>query len=613
MAVVTEKVTMLTRRGLKKNFDPDQMTAGEWAVSIDTIKENQIVWMCFAPGVVKRMGTWDDFKDAIHDISDDIADQYIKTFNEIKAAMEQIKSQTEGYKNTASAKASESSASAATASQKATNAANSANTAATKAAEASKSASDADIYATEAESYARGGTGTRPGEDADNAKKYYEQARDVSQSLTGALKPMGTVVFSGLPALSAASSGDMYNISTAFTTTVDFKEGSEHKIPAGANVYKTADGKWDILAGTPVSSVNGKTGDVNITPANIGALSTSGGTVNGETTINNIKSINFRVEDVGGKMKWLIMFDVTDWYNAFGTTKKLLPNMFNGFFIASRTSGGYIFSTKFSRIDVGCSYRRESAIAKDNSTSCRLRTENINLRPAIIKNTESNKYFLVLSITGSDAKVTLAGFFTGKYIGEVLYAETLGSDLSVNIPSGYELISVGYKFINEAIQTQVIDTHALLGTAGAVSTVQSIINENAERIQTPNYNLEPIEINTSSWQKISGLHFYTSDYFPATKEVHVVGIYHSPEGVESKKMLFTVPDPYKPKKELATIGFSTNDFVYNEEISGTETVEKLANQSQCCIYHTHNGEMVPYCISIKKSYRITFDLTWRCS
>lgn len=280
MAIVTEKATILTRRGLKKDFDPDQMTAGEWAVSIDTAKENQIVWMCFAPGVVKRMGTYDDFQNAIQDISDDIADVYIQAFDEIKASMEQLEAQTEAYKNTASQKATEAAASAQTATTQAGQAASSASMAAAKADAAADSAGDAQDYATEAESYAHGGTGTRPGEDADNAKKYYEQAKDISQSLSGTLKPKGTIAFADIPALSAAEDGWMYNISDQFTTTADFKEGAGHAIPDGANVYKTMDGKWDILAGTPVTGVKGakesayRTGNVNITPENIGTPST---------------------------------------------------------------------------------------------------------------------------------------------------------------------------------------------------------------------------------------------------------------------------------------------------------------------------------------------------
>ena len=48
------------RRGQKADFDPSKMLPGEWAVSIDNDTTRQKVWMCFAPGVVKEMGTYDD-------------------------------------------------------------------------------------------------------------------------------------------------------------------------------------------------------------------------------------------------------------------------------------------------------------------------------------------------------------------------------------------------------------------------------------------------------------------------------------------------------------------------------------------------------------------------
>lgn len=95
---------------------------------------------------------------------------------------------------------------------------------------------------------------------------------------SGAFNPCGTVTFANLPSLSTADVGDMYNISDAFTTTADFKEGAGHSIPAGANVYKTSDSKWDILAGVTVTGVKGdkeqnyRLGNVNLTPANIGAI-----------------------------------------------------------------------------------------------------------------------------------------------------------------------------------------------------------------------------------------------------------------------------------------------------------------------------------------------------
>lgn len=97
----------------------------------------------------------------------------------------------------------------------------------------------------------------------------------------GLLNPKGTVTFVNLPTLSAAEVGDMYNVSDAFVTTSDFMEGAGEYVPAGANVYKTSSDKWDVLAGSPVTGVKGdkestyRRGNVNITPANIGAY-TSG-------------------------------------------------------------------------------------------------------------------------------------------------------------------------------------------------------------------------------------------------------------------------------------------------------------------------------------------------
>ena len=151
-----------------------------------------------------------------------------------------------------------------------------------EAAKAETSRADAAASATKAESYAVGGTGSREGEDSDNAKYYYQQAKDVSEGLKGGLQPHGTCAFADLPALADVNAGWMFNISDEFTTTDDFKEGSGNVIPAGANIYKTSDGKWDVLAGTPVTGVKGaketvyRRGNVSLSAANIGAVAEDG-------------------------------------------------------------------------------------------------------------------------------------------------------------------------------------------------------------------------------------------------------------------------------------------------------------------------------------------------
>lgn len=76
------------RRGMLKDFDPAKMLPGEWAVSIDSDTQNQIVWMCFAAGVVKRIGTYEDFERQIQEIVEGIKEEYVTTFEAIKAEVD---------------------------------------------------------------------------------------------------------------------------------------------------------------------------------------------------------------------------------------------------------------------------------------------------------------------------------------------------------------------------------------------------------------------------------------------------------------------------------------------------------------------------------------------
>ena len=125
----------------------------------------------------------------------------------------------------------------------------------------------------------------------DGAEEYYERTKGIAEGLSGQLVPMGTVTFENLPALEDAVAGWMYNISNEFTTTSQFKEGAGKVIPLGSNIFKTTDGYWDVLAGSPVSGIKGsaetiyRSGNVNITPANLGI-----------TVVNNTKDENKNVK-----------------------------------------------------------------------------------------------------------------------------------------------------------------------------------------------------------------------------------------------------------------------------------------------------------------------------
>ena len=241
------------RRGMEADFDPEKMKPGEWAVSINSDRKKQKIWMCFAPGVVKRMGTYEDFVDQIENATDEIKQKYITAFNEILKQIEDDKNvvdeeyqyivsfkkaidntyipQITAYANAAASSAKSAATSESNANTYKTNAVSSANTA-----ETAKTA--AETYKNNAQTY------------MNNAKSYMDAAKTAAASITGALKPKGTVTFVNLPNISSVESGAMYNISTAFTSVEKlFKDGGKIQYPAGTNVYKTEDGMWDCLGG----------------------------------------------------------------------------------------------------------------------------------------------------------------------------------------------------------------------------------------------------------------------------------------------------------------------------------------------------------------------------
>lgn len=201
--------------------------------------------------------------------------------------------------SSASASATKSATSESNASKSASSAAESMSTASTKASEAAQSATSAVNSASTATSKASAAStsASNAATSEANAKKYYEQTKAISESFSGALRPMGTVTFANLPSVGSASAGDMYNISDEFVTTSDFVEGAGITEPAGSNVYKTVAGKWDVLAGSPVTGVKGanetnfRRGNVNITCENIGALATDGDSQDNTVTFTSNDSL----------------------------------------------------------------------------------------------------------------------------------------------------------------------------------------------------------------------------------------------------------------------------------------------------------------------------------
>lgn len=126
------------------------------------------------------------------------------------------------------------------------------------------------------------------------AEYYYMKSKEILDSLSSIFVPMGTVEFSQLESLlrnGKVNYGYLYNISNDFVTDSTFREGAGHSYAAGTNVYYTADGYWDCLAGATVVGVKGdaesnyRKGNVNITAANVGAVALSD-----VATIDEVKS-----------------------------------------------------------------------------------------------------------------------------------------------------------------------------------------------------------------------------------------------------------------------------------------------------------------------------------
>ena len=214
----------------------------------------------------------------------------ISEINAAKSAQNAKTSETHA-ENSASA-AAESAASALASKNAAESAQNAAavseNNAANSSSAASTSATNAANSATAAE------------RSAQNAEASANRVEEIETRLQGTLHAMGTITFANLPVLSEAHEGDMYNISDEFVTTEIFKDGAGKIVPAGSNVYKTADEYWDVLAGSLVSSVNGKTGNVEIDLDNIeGVLPISKGGTGGNTkkAVNDIVATGSGVSD----------------------------------------------------------------------------------------------------------------------------------------------------------------------------------------------------------------------------------------------------------------------------------------------------------------------------
>lgn len=136
MAITTIKATMQMRQGNEEDFDPDQMTAGEWAVS----KDVKYVRMCFMPGFCLRMATYEAFEQDMKEIQ-----LILATCQDIQAAVERFAELAQQHE------------------------------------------SQAEEYSKLSKSWAVGGTGIRAGEDTDNSEYYSRQSKRYLDAVNNAL------------------------------------------------------------------------------------------------------------------------------------------------------------------------------------------------------------------------------------------------------------------------------------------------------------------------------------------------------------------------------------------------------------------------------------------
>lgn len=181
------------RRGMRKDFQPTKLLPGEWAVSIDAATDNQIVWMCFAPGVTKRMGTYEDFKRQIEEATADILNEYRTQLNIILAEVQSLAEQVRTDKDAVAVikteiltiyipqiqqLLSDAADQADRAKDEADKSQNSANDSRSSADASAASAKESEDFSKLSESHNHGGTGVRDGEDTDNSKYWSDQSKD---------------------------------------------------------------------------------------------------------------------------------------------------------------------------------------------------------------------------------------------------------------------------------------------------------------------------------------------------------------------------------------------------------------------------------------------------
>lgn len=202
-------------------------------------------------------------------------------------------------------------------------------------------ANNASASATKAQSYAVGGTNSRAGENTDNAKYYSQQAAEkqniaTSNANTAILKANEAAksaeaakISENVTVQNAATATEKAKIanesansaSSAAATAVDNATKSKNYAVGNTESAKYYYEKAKEAVGGAVTGVKGnaestyRTGNVNLTPDNIGALATTGGVITGDVIPHTNEYIDLGHEDKKWDNVWTHALEA-DYVNA---------------------------------------------------------------------------------------------------------------------------------------------------------------------------------------------------------------------------------------------------------------------------------------------------------
>lgn len=165
------------------------------------------------------------------------------------------------------------------------------------------------------------------------------------------------------------------------------------------------------------------------------------------TALGKVSTYQTFIPDNGGRMKYLLMYDITDWISAKSNAS---TRAFDGYFF-SRRSDGYVDTNYTGNLSIVASYNGVrpdgSPIKSDNGISLRLRTTSSTYVPKILHQKSNDKYYLSLMTGGPGRDLILFGIFQGTFIGTWINNE--GANFTNGtLPSDYEEYSDGFYSIS---------------------------------------------------------------------------------------------------------------------------------------------------------------------